>query len=84
MSGSTDAAAGRVRSRRRDPFWPAQLTVLAAIALSLDLPSSLTIRKVWLIPRDRGGCPARARREHAVGRAPSTAGAASRSASSAS
>jgi uncharacterized membrane protein len=35
---------------RRDPFWPAQLTVLAAILLSLDLPSSLTIRPVWLIP----------------------------------
>ena len=35
---------------RRDPFWPAQLTVLVAIALSLDLPSTLTIRQVWLIP----------------------------------
>jgi hypothetical protein len=35
---------------RRDPFWPAQLTVLAAIALSLDLPSKLTISEVWLIP----------------------------------
>jgi hypothetical protein len=35
---------------RRDPFWPAQLTVLAAIALSLDLPSKLTIQQVWLIP----------------------------------
>ena len=40
---------------RRDPFWPAQLTVLAAIALSLDLPSSLTIPgKVWLIPAIEG------------------------------
>jgi hypothetical protein len=35
---------------RRDPFWPAQVTVLAAIALSLTLPSKLTIRPVWLIP----------------------------------
>jgi uncharacterized membrane protein len=35
---------------RRDPFWPAQLTVLAAILLSLNLPSKLTIREVWLIP----------------------------------
>ena len=35
---------------RRDPFWPAQLTVLAAIGLSLDLPSYLTIHRVWLIP----------------------------------
>jgi len=35
---------------RRDPFWPAQLTVLAAILLSLNLPSKLTIQQVWLIP----------------------------------
>jgi hypothetical protein len=35
---------------RKDPFWPAQLTVLAAIVLSLDLPSKLTISEVWLIP----------------------------------
>jgi hypothetical protein len=39
---------------RRDPFWPAQLTVLAAIVLSLDLPSYLTIKKVWLIPAIEG------------------------------
>ena len=35
---------------RRDPFWPAQVTVLAAILLSLNLPSKLTIQQVWLIP----------------------------------
>ncbi len=39
---------------RRDPFWPAQLTVLAAIVLSLDLPSYLTIHAVWLIPAIEG------------------------------
>ena len=39
---------------RRDPFWPAQLTVLAAIVLSLDLPSYLTIKNVWLIPAVEG------------------------------
>ncbi len=39
---------------RRDPFWPAQLTVLAAILLSLDLPSYLTVRAVWLIPAIEG------------------------------
>ncbi|HXR14272.1 MAG TPA: hypothetical protein VN740_06380 [Solirubrobacteraceae bacterium] len=39
---------------RRDPFWPAQVTVAAAIALSLDLPSTLTIRQVWLIPSIEG------------------------------
>ncbi len=39
---------------RRDPFWPAQLTVLAAIVLSLDLPSKLSIKPVWLIPAFEG------------------------------
>ena len=39
---------------RRDPFWPAQLTVLAAILLSLNLPSKLTIQQVWLIPAIEG------------------------------
>jgi uncharacterized membrane protein len=39
---------------RRDPFWPAQLTVAAAIALSLDLPSRVTIQQVWLIPAIEG------------------------------
>jgi hypothetical protein len=39
---------------RRDPFWPAQVTVLAAVVLSLDLPSELTIRPVWLIPAIEG------------------------------
>ena len=35
---------------RHDIFWPAQLTVLAAILLSYNLPDSLTIRQTWLIP----------------------------------
>jgi uncharacterized membrane protein len=39
---------------RHDPFWPAQLTVAAAIAVSLDLPSRVTIRQVWLIPAIEG------------------------------
>jgi len=40
---------------RHDPFWPAQLTVLAAIVVSLDLPSSLTVPgHVWLIPAIEG------------------------------
>jgi hypothetical protein len=39
---------------RHDPFWPAQLTVLAAILLSLDLPSYLTVHSVWLIPAIEG------------------------------
>jgi hypothetical protein len=40
---------------RHDPFWPAQLTVLAAIALSLHLPSNLTAGgSAWLIPAIEG------------------------------
>ncbi len=39
---------------RRDPFWPAQVTVAAAIALSLDLPSKLTITQRWVIPAIEG------------------------------
>ena len=40
---------------RHDPFWPAQLTVAAAIALSVDLPSNLTLsHSTWLIPAIEG------------------------------
>jgi len=35
---------------RHDIYWPAQVTVLAAILLSYNLPDSLTIRQTWLIP----------------------------------
>jgi uncharacterized membrane protein len=35
---------------RRDPYWPAQVTVLVAILLSLDLPSKLTLHPPWLLP----------------------------------
>jgi uncharacterized membrane protein len=33
-----------------EPFWPAQLTVLGAIALQLALPERLTVGPSWLIP----------------------------------
>jgi hypothetical protein len=33
-----------------EPFWPAQLTILAAIALQLTLPERLTVGPFWLIP----------------------------------
>jgi uncharacterized membrane protein len=33
-----------------EPFWPAQLTVLAAIAIQLLLPARLTVGPAWLIP----------------------------------
>jgi uncharacterized membrane protein len=33
-----------------EPFWPAQATILAAIALQLALPSRLTAGPPWLVP----------------------------------
>jgi hypothetical protein len=55
MSELGPPARGRAAAlARRDLFWPAQLTVAAAILLSLDLPSDLTIRQVWLIPAIEG------------------------------
>jgi uncharacterized membrane protein len=33
-----------------EPFWPAQVTILAAIVLQLTLPSRLTVGPTWLIP----------------------------------
>jgi uncharacterized membrane protein len=33
-----------------EPFWPAQATILAAIALQLLLPNRLTVGPPWLIP----------------------------------
>jgi uncharacterized membrane protein len=38
------------RFGHRDPFWPAQLTALAAIVLYLALPEKLTIGPTWLLP----------------------------------
>jgi uncharacterized membrane protein len=37
-----------------EPFWPAQTTVLAAIALQLLLPSRLTVGPHWLVPSLEG------------------------------
>jgi uncharacterized membrane protein len=37
-----------------EPFWPAQATVLAAIALQLSLPKRLTVGPVWLLPALEG------------------------------
>lgn len=37
-----------------EPFWPAQLTVLAAIALQVLLPDRLTAGPSWLIPACEG------------------------------
>jgi hypothetical protein len=44
--------AGELRSfaNRRNPFWPAQATVLGALVLDLGLPNQLTIGPRWLLP----------------------------------
>jgi hypothetical protein len=39
---------------RRDAYWPAQLTILAAIALQLDLPHKLTLLPAWVLPALEG------------------------------
>jgi hypothetical protein len=39
---------------RPEPFWPAQLTVLAAIGLQLLLPERLTVGPTWLLPALEG------------------------------
>jgi hypothetical protein len=44
------AARAVARVERRDPFWAAQLTVLAAILLGFALPAQLTIGDPWLVP----------------------------------
>jgi uncharacterized membrane protein len=37
-----------------EPFWPAQLTILAAIGLELALPKRLTAGPTWLVPALEG------------------------------
>jgi hypothetical protein len=49
------SAEGTVKAFiRNDPFWPAQLSVLATIVLDLDLPSKLTLRPGWILPSLEG------------------------------
>jgi uncharacterized membrane protein len=37
-----------------EPFWPAQLTVVATIALQFSLPGRLTVGPFWLVPSIEG------------------------------
>jgi uncharacterized membrane protein len=39
---------------RAEAFWPAQVTILAAIALQLALPPRLTVGPSWLVPALEG------------------------------
>ena len=38
------------RLKRRNPFWPAQLTALVAILFGLALPDHLTLGTPWVVP----------------------------------
>src|SRR3989442_13907349 len=42
------------RLERGDPFWPAQVTVAAAIPLNLALTNRITIGPFWLLPGIQG------------------------------
>lgn len=66
-----------VKSGRGEPYWPAQLTVLAALLLQVTLPARLTIGPTWLLPSLEGmllaglvfGMPHRHHDEHPTRRA---------------
>ena len=53
---AVESAAGRTYPPPPEPeaFWPAQVTVLAAIGLQLALPTRLTVGPSWLIPALEG------------------------------
>jgi hypothetical protein len=50
VPGATEAEAAAKAFARSDPYWPAQLAVLATIALDLDLPNKLTLHPAWVLP----------------------------------
>ncbi len=52
MSKHLQLETARLRERLAggDPFWPAQLTVAAAIALNLVLSERVTVGPTWLVP----------------------------------
>jgi uncharacterized membrane protein len=56
MAGESSAAAGRAYPPppAAEPAWPAQATVLGAIALQLSLPERLTAGPRWLVPALEG------------------------------
>ncbi len=75
MAQLSSAQSGRPYppAPRAEPFWPAQLTVLAAIGLQLLLPARLTVGPTWLLPALEGALligmafasPRELEREHA-------------------
>lgn len=49
-----DSRGVRARIERGDPFWPAQLTVAAAVALHFALSKRLVVGPTWLLPGVEG------------------------------
>jgi uncharacterized membrane protein len=56
MPWRLEMEAARVRDRleRGDPYWPAQLSVAAAIALNFALSERVTIGPTWMLPSVEG------------------------------
>jgi uncharacterized membrane protein len=52
LAGGAEALGERFG--HRDPFWPAQLSVLATIVLYVTLPEKLTLGPSWLLPSLEG------------------------------
>lgn len=54
VPGAGRAEEGAAAFARHDSYWPAQLAVLATIALDLDLPNKLTLHPPWVLPALEG------------------------------
>jgi uncharacterized membrane protein len=54
LPGLDQAERVAAELEHRDPYWPAQVTLVAAILLSLNLPSKLTLNPYWLLPALEG------------------------------
>jgi hypothetical protein len=52
--GAADAESAVRGFARADPYWPAQLAVLATIGLDLDLPNKLSLHPAWVLPSLEG------------------------------
>jgi len=54
LPGTEKAEDAAEAFTRHDPYWPAQASVLATIALDIDLPNRLTLQPPWVLPALEG------------------------------
>jgi uncharacterized membrane protein len=54
LPGERQAEGVAAAVERHDPYWPAQLTIVVAILLSLNLPHKLTVSPYWILPAFEG------------------------------